>query len=83
MKWVSSLLLLCLLSVSFLQFSGFVYADELDDIEKKLSELSKAREMSVNATKPLEGHLDQLSNTLKSVQNSIIKIEGQILLKQK
>lgn len=71
------------LLVIFLQLSPVVYADELDDIDKQLSELSHAREQSVNATKPLEGQLTQLSATLKNVQNSVLKVEKQISQKQK
>jgi peptidoglycan hydrolase-like amidase len=76
--------LICgILTAGFLQVTTLVFADELDDIEKQLSELTKAREQSVNATKPLEGQLTQLSTTLKNVQSSISKVEKQILEKEK
>jgi len=71
---------------AFFVFSFFwarVLADELDEIERQLAELSRAREASVNATKPLEGQLHSLTQTLKRVQNSILKVEGQLAVKQK
>jgi peptidoglycan hydrolase-like amidase len=83
MKKLSVFLIFCLLVVQSVYQYESVYADELDDIEKKLAELSKARTDSVNATKPLEGRMDQLSATLKSVQNSIVKVEGEISKKEK
>ncbi|MDQ3098319.1 MAG: hypothetical protein M3Q44_01080 [bacterium] len=64
-------------------FSHPAFADEIDDIEKQLGELSRAREASVTATKPLEGQLTSLTNTLNSVKNTIKKVESQIALKEK
>ncbi len=83
MKRLFVLLILTLFFGSMLIFGNSVFADELDDIEKQLLELSKARELSVSATKPLEGHLDKLTTTLKNVQNSIAKIEKGIVIKEK
>ncbi len=84
--WMKAFLLF-ILSLSLLIHSStslsLVFADELDDIEKKLSELQSAREASVKATKPLEGQLTSLTTTLNSVKNSITKVEGQIAQKQK
>jgi peptidoglycan hydrolase-like amidase len=82
MKRLFFVLFIAIFSSAFLSLSPFVFADELDDIEKQLAELSKAREMSVNATKPLEGQLDSLSATLRNVQSTITKVEKQISQKE-
>ncbi len=69
-------------SIVFFTLFSIARADELDDIEKQLGELSKARELSVNATKPLEGQLGSLTTTLRSVQSTITKVEKQITQKE-
>ena len=42
-----------------------VFADEIEDLQKQIDELSKAREQSQAATKPLEGQLDSLKRRRK------------------
>jgi len=79
---ISIILLLLSLTVGSDSFRYIVFADELADIEKQLGELTKARESSVNATKPLEGQLGNLTTTLRGVQSSIVKVEGQINKKE-
>ncbi len=68
---------------SLCSFTRIAFADELDDIEKQLSDLTKAREASINATKPLEGQLTSLTTTLNNVKNSIKKVEVQLVQKEK
>jgi hypothetical protein len=50
---------------------GGVKADELEDIKKELAELSKAYEMSVAATKPLEGEVEALHRQLLGIEGKI------------
>ncbi len=53
-------------------------ADELEDIEKQLSDLKNAYEMSVAATTPLESEVEKLSQRLVNIQASIRKAESDL-----
>lgn len=79
-NWLVSFLLL---GIMFGALQPFVFADELADIEKKLDELKKARELSENATKPLEGRVADLTKTINGVKASIGRVENQVAQKQK
>ena len=50
-----------------------VRADELDDINKQIQELTSAREQSVAATKPLESELGRLDDKLRGIEAGIEK----------
>ncbi len=58
--------------------SSFVLADELEDLAKQISELEKARQQSVDATKPLEAELNRLDEKLANIQSSLQKAEKNI-----
>ncbi len=58
-------------------------ADEIEDLQKQIDQLSKAKELSANATKPLEGQLDSLERQLAQIQSSIDYISKNISEKQK
>jgi len=75
------LLFLIILSL-FYNFSSSknVYADELEEIAKQISELEKARQMSIDATKPLESELTRLETKLDGIQNSLVKAEENIII---
>ncbi len=74
---------LALLIFNF-QFSifNFAYADEIEDLGNQIKELSKARELSVKATKPLEGQLDSLQRQLAQIQATIDNLSAGIKQKQ-
>ena len=55
-----------------------VRADELDDINKQINELSQAREMSVAATKPLEAELSKLQASLSAAEVGIKKAKDEL-----
>ena len=59
------------------------FADEIEDLQKQIDELSKSRELSVKATKPLEGQLDSLKRQLAQIQASIDNLSASIRQKQK
>ena len=46
-------------------------ADEIEDLQKQIDELNKARESSVKATKPLEGQLESLKMQLAQIQANL------------
>lgn len=60
-----------------------VYADEIEDLQKQIDELNRARELSVKATKPLEGQLDSLQRQLAQIQASLDNLSANIKNKQK
>lgn len=59
-----------------------ISADEIEDLQKQINELSKAREQSVAATKPLEGQLDSLKRQLAQIQASLNNLSANIKKKQ-
>lgn len=63
--------------------TSFVHADELEDIEKKLSDLKRAMQVSVAATTPLEKNLDKLESQLNEIRRKTTVIEKAIDTKEK
>jgi SpoIID/LytB domain protein len=59
-----------------------VRADELSDIEQKLSDLNRALSMSVAATAPLESDLTRLQNQLNDIKRRTALIEAEVEKKQ-
>jgi len=55
-----------------------VQADELDDINQQIGELTRAREQSVAATKPLEAELGRLADKLNSIEAGIAKAKTEL-----
>ncbi len=74
-----SLLVTCIL----LLVTFPVHADEIEDLQRQIDELNKARQLSVNATKPLEGQLDSLKRQLAQIQVSLDNLSFSIREKQK
>lgn len=88
------LILLFLLLPSIYQLT--IHADEIEDLQKQIDELTKARIESQAATKPLEGQLDSekrqlaqirvnigiLSNNIKNKQTELDKREDKIASQQ-
>ncbi len=60
-----------------------VHADEIEDLQKQINDLNKARELSVAATKPLEGQLDSLRRQLAQIQASLNNLSIHITNKEK
>ncbi len=82
MRFKKILLLFFVICSLFFIASG-VHADELSDIEKKLSDLKHALELSVAATTPLEKNLDKLKDSLESIRGRIFTIEKEVDNKEK
>lgn len=59
-----------------------VFADEIEDLQKQIDSLNQARQLSVNATKPLEGQLDSLRRQLAQIQGTIDNLSAGIKQKQ-
>jgi len=60
-----------------------VRADEIEDLQKQINELSKSRELSEKATKPLEGQLDSLKRQLAQIQSRLNNLSASIKQKEK
>lgn len=60
-----------------------VRADEIEDLQKQIDELNHARQLSINATKPLEGQLDSLKRQLAQIQTNLENLSANIKQKQK
>ena len=56
---------------------------DLDQINELLGKCERARQMSVEATKPLEGTLGKLELDLKNIQNRVAQIELDLKNKEK
>ncbi len=80
------IILLLLLTFFLLVLSGItspIRADEIEDLQNQINELNKARESSVNATKPLEGQLNSLKLQLAQIQANLNNLSLNIQKKQK
>ncbi|MBI2011488.1 hypothetical protein HYS91_01835 [Candidatus Daviesbacteria bacterium] len=76
------LVLFFLLSINY-RLLTIIHADEVEDLQKQINELNKAREQSVAATKPLEGQLDSLKRQLAQIQVSLTNLTFKIAQKEK
>lgn len=74
---------LIVLILSTLIFIPKIYADELSDVEKQLSDLKKALQMSVSATTPLEKNLDKLEKNLEEIRQKTAYLVGEVAKKEK
>lgn len=74
----------CCLSfvICFLLSVSYVSADELSEIEKKLSDLKSALTQSIAATTPLEKNLDKLEENLADIQRRTALIENEVKIKE-
>lgn len=59
-----------------------VKADEIEDLQKEINKLSEARSMSISATKPLEGQLENLKAQLSYIQNAMVSLSQKIVKKE-
>ena len=86
-KLFSLLFLLTILfflsQLSTLNSQLIVRADEVDDIQKQINDLNKSRELSVAATKPLEGQLSSMKKQLEQIQTNIQVLSSKIDQKEK
>lgn len=83
LKILPFLLLFLLFQLYAIPYSLFpVHADEIEDLQKQIDTLNHSRELSVKATKPLEGQLDSLKLQLSQIQTSLNNLSAFISRKQ-
>ncbi len=68
--------------ICYLLSVRIIRADELSDVEKKLSDLKHALELSQAATTPLEKNLDKLKDNLESIRVKVTGIENELTKKE-
>ena len=83
LKFLAFGFLLVILTFNFLLLTFPVHADEIEDLQKQIDELNKARNLSVSATKPLEGQLESLKRQLAQIQNNLANLAAGIKANQK
>ena len=59
------------------------HADQLDDINKQLSDLNNALSKSVAATKPLQSQLDSMTKQIADIKIQVANIEADTAVKKK
>jgi peptidoglycan hydrolase-like amidase len=74
-KW---LVLLLLPLVGLIWWKQVLATDPIEDLQNQINELSRAREQSIAATKPLEGELDRLQKQLDSITAGINKAKDDL-----
>jgi len=82
-KLLLSLFAFFLILASSTYYLTPVNADEIEDLQKQIDTLNHARQLSVNATKPLEGQLEALQRQLAQIQASLDVLAANIQAKQK
>ena len=83
-KIAAGFIVIFIISLFTIHYSLFtVHADEVEDLQKQINELSKAREQSVAATKPLEGQLESLKRQLAQIQANVSALSSKITQKEK
>ncbi len=81
-KWLwHAVGIVCVVVVFFL--SRPVFADELEDIAQKITEIQKLLEESKKASKPLEDNLQKVESDIRGIESSIYGIEQGIADKEK
>jgi peptidoglycan hydrolase CwlO-like protein len=83
MKYLSLLLSVIACFIIFGASAQPTYSDVLDDIKKELNDLTRALDMSINATKPLESQLNALKSQIAEIKDTVTAIEQDVATKKK
>lgn len=78
--------ILAIFTVSLILISAPVektYSDELDEINKQISDLTTALNQSIAATKPLESQLQNMQAQITGIKNRVAAIEIEMAVKKK
>lgn len=59
------------------------YSDELDELNKQISDLTTALNQSIAATKPLESQLQSIQTQIGGIKNRVTAIEAEMVIKKK
>lgn len=83
MRTLLSFLVAFFLVLPFLFDPAPAYSDELDDINKQISELTEALNKSIAATRPLESQVQSLTRQVEGIKSQIGQIEIDLAQKEK
>lgn len=80
-KFLTALCFVCVLfgSVAVIHHS-FVFADEIDDLRKQVSDLENLKKLSEDATKPLEAEVNTLESRIATARSGIVQARKQSAL---
>jgi peptidoglycan hydrolase CwlO-like protein len=81
MRKIFTLFLISLLGLFLIVLP--VRGDEISDLQKQIDELNKARQMSIDATKPLEGQLVGLKKQLDQIRTNLVLLGNKIKQREK
>jgi len=70
-KWLTVLFILFLISFSLIKSPSIFAVDPVDDLQQQIDELEHLKQLSENATKPLENELAGLEARIQSARNGI------------
>jgi len=82
-KFTVILIVLAFLLITTNYLLPTTFADEISDLQKQIDDLNHARELSVKATKPLEGQLEGLQRQLAQIQSNLDTLSANIKAKEK
>ncbi len=82
-KIISLLLIITLTIFPFVASIPAASADQLDDINQQLTQLSTQLDQSVSATKPLQSQLDSEQKQITNIKNQIAGVKADIGVKKK
>lgn len=77
-----AIIIFVLFTIYGLLFTTSAQADEYDDLQKKIDELTRAMQMSQDATKPLESTLTKLEQDIESIRAQIAKLQQDLVKKE-
>jgi septal ring factor EnvC (AmiA/AmiB activator) len=82
-RFLALLIVLPLVSLLFFWHLPISSADELDDLNKQISDLTTALNQSVAATKPLESQLTAMQQQITGIKNRVKGNETDKAVKKK
>lgn len=72
-----------LLIITFSFFLGTkASADEYQELQKQINDLTTALNLSLNATRPLQSELDSLQTRIRGIKNRVSTIENELIIKR-
>lgn len=76
-------ILLFFLIICFSFFLGTkAFADEYQDLQKQINDLTTALNLSLNATRPLQSELDSLQTRIRGIKSRVSTIENELTIKR-
>lgn len=81
MRFKLPIIIITIITFITIIFARMAFADELDDINRQISDLSRSLQMSVAATRPLESQLNALQKQLADIKSRVEAIDKELTVK--